>query len=55
MEEKDLSAENLAGAIAQLIKDREKLVAMGQKARTLAKAGAAKELAKLVFEAEAAR
>jgi UDP-N-acetylglucosamine--N-acetylmuramyl-(pentapeptide) pyrophosphoryl-undecaprenol N-acetylglucosamine transferase len=55
MEEKDLTAENLAGAIVQQLKDREKLVAMGQKARTLARPGAAKELAKLVFEVEAAR
>jgi UDP-N-acetylglucosamine--N-acetylmuramyl-(pentapeptide) pyrophosphoryl-undecaprenol N-acetylglucosamine transferase len=55
MEEKDLSAENLAGAIAQSIKDREKLVAMGQKARTLARPNAARDLAKLVFEVEAAR
>jgi UDP-N-acetylglucosamine--N-acetylmuramyl-(pentapeptide) pyrophosphoryl-undecaprenol N-acetylglucosamine transferase len=55
MEEKDLTAENLAGAIIQSVKDREKLVAMGQKARTLARPNAARDLAKLVFEVEAGR
>jgi UDP-N-acetylglucosamine--N-acetylmuramyl-(pentapeptide) pyrophosphoryl-undecaprenol N-acetylglucosamine transferase len=55
MEERNLTAENLAGAIAEKLKDREKLVLMGQKAKSLAKPDAVKELAKLVFELEASR
>ncbi len=49
MEEKDLTAENLAGGIDQLLKDRPKLVLMGQKAKTLGKPDAARELARLLF------
>jgi len=55
MEEKDLTAENLAGGVTAQLNDRAKLVAMGQKARGLAKPDAAKALAKLLFEAEAKR
>jgi len=55
IEEKDLTAEDLAGAVAAQLSDRAKLVAMGQKARGLAKPDAARELAKLLFAAEAAR
>ena len=55
MEEHTLTAENLAGAITEKLNDREKLVAMGQKARALAKPDAAKELAKLVFALEEGR
>ncbi len=55
MEERNLTAENLAGAITEKLKDREKLVLMGQKARSLAKPDAAKDLAKLVFAIESPR
>jgi UDP-N-acetylglucosamine--N-acetylmuramyl-(pentapeptide) pyrophosphoryl-undecaprenol N-acetylglucosamine transferase len=55
IEEKDLTAENLAGAIVAQLSDRAKLVTMGQKARGLAKPDAAKELARLLFEAETRR
>jgi UDP-N-acetylglucosamine--N-acetylmuramyl-(pentapeptide) pyrophosphoryl-undecaprenol N-acetylglucosamine transferase len=55
IEEKDLTAENLAGAVIAQLSDRAKLVAMGQKARGLAKPDAAKELARLLFEAETGR
>ena len=55
MEERNLTAENLAGAITEKHKDREKLAAMGQKARALAKPDAVKELAKLVFSLEERR
>ncbi len=53
--EAGLSPENLAGTVAELFEKRERLVAMGQKAKTVAKPDAAKELAKLVFEAERAK
>lgn len=55
MEEKDLTAENLAGAVSQLLKDREKLVAMGQKARSIARPDAAHHLARMLFEIEKPR
>ncbi len=55
MEERNLTAENLAGAITEKLKDREKLVLMGQKARSLAKPDAAKDLVKLIFSLEGAR
>ena len=55
MEEKDLTAENLAGALSAQLKDREKLVAMGQKARTLARPEAVRDLVKLIFELEVRR
>ncbi|HEY3203645.1 MAG TPA: undecaprenyldiphospho-muramoylpentapeptide beta-N-acetylglucosaminyltransferase [Thermoanaerobaculia bacterium] len=55
MEEKDLAAENLAAAFMQFLKDRAKLVTMGQKAKSLAKPDAARDLARLVFEAETAK
>jgi len=55
MEERNLTAENLAGAITEKLKDREKLVLMGQKAKSLAKPDAAKDLAKLVFAIESPR
>ena len=53
--ERDLSAENLAGTLVALIGDRARLTAMGQKARALAKPDAARDLARLVFEAETSR
>ena len=52
MEERNLTAENLAGAITEKLKDREKLVQIGQKAKALARPDSAKELAKLVFSIE---
>ncbi len=52
MEEKDLSGENIAGTLTELLENRARLVDMGAKARALAKPGAAKELAKLVLEVE---
>ena len=55
MEEHTLTAENLAGAITEKLNDREKLVAMGQKAKALARPDAVKELAKLVFSIEHTR
>jgi UDP-N-acetylglucosamine--N-acetylmuramyl-(pentapeptide) pyrophosphoryl-undecaprenol N-acetylglucosamine transferase len=55
IEEQDLTAESLAGAVVEKLSDRAKLVAMGQKARGLAKPDAARELAKLLFEAETGR
>ena len=55
MEEKDLTAENLAGALSAQLKDREKLVAMGLKARTLARPEAVRDLVKLIFELEVRR
>jgi UDP-N-acetylglucosamine--N-acetylmuramyl-(pentapeptide) pyrophosphoryl-undecaprenol N-acetylglucosamine transferase len=55
MEEKDLTAENLAGGVTAQLSDRAKLVAMGQKARGLAKPDAARDLARLLFEAEGRR
>ena len=55
LREEDLSGENVAGALAELFADRAKLVEMGAKARALAKPNAAKELAKIVFDAEATR
>jgi UDP-N-acetylglucosamine--N-acetylmuramyl-(pentapeptide) pyrophosphoryl-undecaprenol N-acetylglucosamine transferase len=53
--EKDLTAENLAGTVSELIQDRARLADMGEKARALAKPNAAKDLARLVFEAEGTR
>jgi len=53
--EKDLTAENLAGTIVALVGDRARLAAMGQKARALAKPDATRDLARLLFEAEASR
>jgi UDP-N-acetylglucosamine--N-acetylmuramyl-(pentapeptide) pyrophosphoryl-undecaprenol N-acetylglucosamine transferase len=53
--EKDLSAESLAGTIVALVGDRARLVEMGQKARALARPDAARDLARLLFEAEATR
>ncbi|MET0618962.1 MAG: undecaprenyldiphospho-muramoylpentapeptide beta-N-acetylglucosaminyltransferase [Thermoanaerobaculia bacterium] len=55
MEERNLTAENLAGAITEKLKDREKLVLMGQKAKALAKPDAVNQLAKLVFSLEERR
>jgi len=45
----------LAGALSAQLKDREKLVAMGQKARTLARPEAVKDLVKLIFDLEVRR
>ena len=53
--EAELSAENLAGHVSELFENRERLVAMGLKAKSLARPDAAKELARLVFEAERAK
>jgi UDP-N-acetylglucosamine--N-acetylmuramyl-(pentapeptide) pyrophosphoryl-undecaprenol N-acetylglucosamine transferase len=55
MEEHTLTAENLAGAITEKLKEREKLVLMGQKAKALARPDATKDLAKLVFSLEEKR
>jgi UDP-N-acetylglucosamine--N-acetylmuramyl-(pentapeptide) pyrophosphoryl-undecaprenol N-acetylglucosamine transferase len=55
MEEKDLTAENLAGGVAAQLKDRDKLVLMGQKAKKLGKPDAAKELVKMIFDLESSR
>ncbi len=55
MEERNLTAENLAGAITEKLKDREKLALMGQKARALAKPDAVNQLARLVFSLEEKR
>ena len=55
MEERNLTPENLAGAITEKLKDREKLVLMGQKAKSLARPDAAKDLVKLIFSLEGAR
>lgn len=55
IEEKNLSGDNIAGTLTELFGDRARLVEMAGKARALAKPGAAKELAKLVLEAETAR
>src|SRR5262249_12146948 len=55
VEEAALSGESLAGTIAELFGNRAKLVEMGGKGRALAKPGAAKELATLVFAAEVQR
>ena len=53
--EKDLTAESLAGTVVELFKDRERLAAMGQKAKALARPDAARDLARLLFEAETSR
>jgi UDP-N-acetylglucosamine--N-acetylmuramyl-(pentapeptide) pyrophosphoryl-undecaprenol N-acetylglucosamine transferase len=53
--EKDLTAESLAGTVVGLFEDRARLATMGQKARALAKPDAARDLARLLFEAEARR
>jgi UDP-N-acetylglucosamine--N-acetylmuramyl-(pentapeptide) pyrophosphoryl-undecaprenol N-acetylglucosamine transferase len=53
--EKDFTAENLAGTVAELFRDRARLAAMGQKARSLARPDAARDLARLLFEAEGTR
>ncbi len=53
--EKDFTAESLAGTIHELFRDRERLVGMGQKARALARPDAARDLAQLLFDAEARR
>lgn len=53
--EKDLTAESLAGTVVELFKERPRLLAMGLKARALAKPDAARDLARLLFEAETAR
>jgi UDP-N-acetylglucosamine--N-acetylmuramyl-(pentapeptide) pyrophosphoryl-undecaprenol N-acetylglucosamine transferase len=53
--EKDFSAENLAGSLMELLQDRPRLIAMGEKARALARPNAAKDLAKLVLDVEGAR
>ncbi len=53
--EKGFTAENLAGTVVELLKNRAQLASGGQKARSLARPDAARDLAKLLFEAEAAR
>jgi UDP-N-acetylglucosamine--N-acetylmuramyl-(pentapeptide) pyrophosphoryl-undecaprenol N-acetylglucosamine transferase len=53
--EPELTAENLAGTITELFAKRERLVQMGQRARSLAKPNAARDLATMVFEAEVSR
>jgi UDP-N-acetylglucosamine--N-acetylmuramyl-(pentapeptide) pyrophosphoryl-undecaprenol N-acetylglucosamine transferase len=54
IEEPELSAEALAASIADLMSDRERLSRMGERARSLAVPDAARRLADLFFEAEAA-
>ena len=53
--EKDLTGENIAGTVTELMGDRARLKDMGEKARALAKPNAARDLARLVYDAEAAR
>ncbi|HWZ85165.1 MAG TPA: undecaprenyldiphospho-muramoylpentapeptide beta-N-acetylglucosaminyltransferase [Thermoanaerobaculia bacterium] len=53
--EKDLTAESLAGTVVELFRDRARLTAMGQKAKALARPDAARDLARLLFEAEVSR
>jgi len=53
--EPELTAENLAGTISELFEKRERLVQMSQRARTLARPHAARDLALMVFEAEVSR
>jgi len=53
--EKDFTAESLAGTVVELFADRARLTAMAQKARGLARPDAARDLARLLFEAESAR
>jgi UDP-N-acetylglucosamine--N-acetylmuramyl-(pentapeptide) pyrophosphoryl-undecaprenol N-acetylglucosamine transferase len=53
--EPELTAENLAGTITELLEKRERLLQMSQRARTLAKPNAARDLAAMVFEAEVSR
>ena len=55
IDEKDFEAESLAGTIAEIMKDRARLTAMAQKAKSLARPNAAADLARLLFEAEATR
>jgi UDP-N-acetylglucosamine:LPS N-acetylglucosamine transferase len=55
MEEKDLTGENIAGTLTELFSNRAHLVEMGEKGRALTKPNAAKELARIVFEAEGTR
>jgi UDP-N-acetylglucosamine--N-acetylmuramyl-(pentapeptide) pyrophosphoryl-undecaprenol N-acetylglucosamine transferase len=54
IEEPELSAETLAASVADLMSDRERLAQMGERARSLAVPDAARRLADLFFEAEAA-
>lgn len=53
--EKDLTAESLAGTVVELFTDRARLATMGLKAKALARPDAARDLARLLFEAEASR
>ncbi len=55
IDEKQFEAESLAGTIAEVMKDRARLAAMAQKAKSLARPNAAADLARLLFEAEATR
>lgn len=52
IEERELTGEALARAIADLFSDRQQLARMGEAARSLAVPDAAKRLADLLFEAE---
>jgi UDP-N-acetylglucosamine--N-acetylmuramyl-(pentapeptide) pyrophosphoryl-undecaprenol N-acetylglucosamine transferase len=54
IEEPELSPEALTASIADLMSDRERLAGMGERARSLAVPDAARRLADLFFEAEAA-
>jgi len=53
--EKGFTAENLAGTVVELLKDRMRLSTGGQKARALSRPDAARDIVKLLFEAEATR
>lgn len=55
IDEKAFTAENLAGTVSELMQDRARLTDMGEKARAMAKPNAAKDLARLVFDAEGVR
>lgn len=55
IDETSLSADVLLRAVADLLGDRRRLAAMGEKARTFARPDAARLLADLLFEAEATR
>jgi UDP-N-acetylglucosamine--N-acetylmuramyl-(pentapeptide) pyrophosphoryl-undecaprenol N-acetylglucosamine transferase len=52
IEERELTVETLARAVADLFSDRQKLARMGEAARSLAVPDAARRLADLLFEAE---
>jgi UDP-N-acetylglucosamine--N-acetylmuramyl-(pentapeptide) pyrophosphoryl-undecaprenol N-acetylglucosamine transferase len=52
LEEEGLTAARLTAAVGELLENRPRLVAMGERARAFARPDAARELARLLFEAE---